>query len=297
MSTTIYHGFRLPEHLDVAGLFAWVGGIRPLFQEATLTILQEEWVRRSVTLFDKEILQEHLQEEGDAPVRKTPGGVARKVREIMHEEMWEARQQGRSNHLGTEARLSVFCHGKALYAMFLAQMPALEKIFESLPGVQEFRYWNNTDAPEGISAEAWDARGEAWDRVLGSSGTIAENSATFQLVSPDLAFLVSWEKGMGSLNESWTGTVGQRARRAAMETRAAMAPPEVEEASRSARSVGPILRFSDSLKEGKVPAFNRALALAEEILPARVEWSWLQGDPTPSEDFSGKEPRPALPRP
>lgn len=33
--------------------------------------------------------------------------------------------------------------------------------------VSEYRYWNNTDQPIGISRREWERRAEAWDRVLG----------------------------------------------------------------------------------------------------------------------------------
>jgi len=32
-------------------------------------------------------------------------------------------------------------------------------------GVEDFRYWNNTDRPEGVSAEEWRVRGEVWEKV------------------------------------------------------------------------------------------------------------------------------------
>lgn len=35
------------------------------------------------------------------------------------------------------------------------------------PSVREYRYWNNTDRPSGISQKEWDRRAQVWDRVLG----------------------------------------------------------------------------------------------------------------------------------
>lgn len=35
------------------------------------------------------------------------------------------------------------------------------------PAVSEYRYWNNSDRPSGISQKEWDRRAGAWDRVLG----------------------------------------------------------------------------------------------------------------------------------
>lgn len=32
-----------------------------------------------------------------------------------------------------------------------------------IPGVEDFRYWNNTDEPEGMSRREWSRRGRIWD--------------------------------------------------------------------------------------------------------------------------------------
>ncbi len=37
------------------------------------------------------------------------------------------------------------------------------EFMKSIEGVEEFGYWNNTDKPEEISQEDWDARGQFWD--------------------------------------------------------------------------------------------------------------------------------------
>ena len=53
------------------------------------------------------------------------------------------------------------------YAYPFASNTALRKIWPSLPGVEEYGYWNNTDGPREISEEDWDERGDVWERVLG----------------------------------------------------------------------------------------------------------------------------------
>lgn len=34
------------------------------------------------------------------------------------------------------------------------------------PGAEDYAYWNNTDRPDAVSARAWKARGDTWDRVV-----------------------------------------------------------------------------------------------------------------------------------
>lgn len=37
----------------------------------------------------------------------------------------------------------------------------------TLPGIEDYAYWNNSDQPDGISDEQWAARRDDWERALG----------------------------------------------------------------------------------------------------------------------------------
>lgn len=52
------------------------------------------------------------------------------------------------------------------------------------PGVSYFGYWNNTDGPENISEEAWKARGELWDELLGESGIPSMAGLSIEVTNP-----------------------------------------------------------------------------------------------------------------
>lgn len=38
--------------------------------------------------------------------------------------------------------------------------------------VEEYRYWNNTDRPPGVSGALWDLRGQIWDEILADFGSV-----------------------------------------------------------------------------------------------------------------------------
>ena len=42
--------------------------------------------------------------------------------------------------------------------------------WESIEGVSEYQYWNNSEEPEGITRKAWKKRAAVWDTVIGESG-------------------------------------------------------------------------------------------------------------------------------
>jgi len=53
-------------------------------------------------------------------------------------------------------------------------------VWEKIDGVEEFKYWNNTDHPETITYKEWKARSLKWDKVLGGN-TFAINSLSWEL--------------------------------------------------------------------------------------------------------------------
>lgn len=53
-----------------------------------------------------------------------------------------------------------------LHVLLHCQRDEYQTIFESLPGVEPFPYWNNSDRPDDLDDEAWNARHNAWKWVI-----------------------------------------------------------------------------------------------------------------------------------
>lgn len=62
------------------------------------------------------------------------------------------------------------------------------KWVESVPGLEEYGYWNNTDQPDNISNQAWAKRSEAWNYMIENKW---DNYLTIELVTIDNFFQVS----------------------------------------------------------------------------------------------------------
>jgi len=67
--------------------------------------------------------------------------------------------------------------GQRILALLYTQQKEFEKIWNSMPGVVPFGYWNNTDPPEGMTDgkgyQKWKERGRIWERALGKLGVPA----------------------------------------------------------------------------------------------------------------------------
>lgn len=78
-----------------------------------------------------------------------------------------ARTQERDPEFDWGCHLSAIPHRTGLYVLLYAEQEAYHAIWQSLPGVQEYAYWDHTDPPEGMSQTRWERRRQRWDELLG----------------------------------------------------------------------------------------------------------------------------------
>lgn len=69
--------------------------------------------------------------------------------------------------------------GRIMLLRFCEQQPLID-LFEAMSEVEPYPYWNNTDRPDELTQEEWDARGAEWDRLV-HDGPAAESTLTFHL--------------------------------------------------------------------------------------------------------------------
>jgi hypothetical protein len=61
------------------------------------------------------------------------------------------------------------------------------KTWESMKGVEEFGYWDNTDHPNNVSDEAWDLRYQTWKTALNDFSAPAECGFTFEFMPSEFS--------------------------------------------------------------------------------------------------------------
>lgn len=74
--------------------------------------------------------------------------------------------------------------GRLLVRLY-TELPSMKDAFEALDEVEPYSYWNNWDAPEGITEDEWELRGEAWARVNPDYAPPAEHMLSFVLRTPE----------------------------------------------------------------------------------------------------------------
>ncbi|CDQ10589.1 protein of unknown function [Acidithiobacillus ferrivorans] len=143
MSTKIYNGFSVATD-SAACLMDLVNGFRPYVQAEGQKMLNQ-FLRKTGTTEDLfrgwSAWMELRSETVDKGIR-APG-------------------------VDTDFQLVFFPDGNRFLGIAFTEHPRWFRHWLRQPSVSEYRYWNNTDQPSGISRKEWGRRAETWDRVLG----------------------------------------------------------------------------------------------------------------------------------
>lgn len=78
-------------------------------------------------------------------------------------------------------------------ALLYTERREYQDLWESIEGVETWPYWNNTDRPDELSQEEWDARGAAWARAIGWKAP-SEVGLGWDLHEDNAGFLLSCEE-------------------------------------------------------------------------------------------------------
>jgi hypothetical protein len=118
------------------------------------------------------------------PCPDVKGSVASKVSGRIREDWRDLQQMHRHPDIDWSFEIALIPAGGYLLGLHYAEQGTLVDELLKFPKVEAYPYWNNTDAPKGVSNRAWKARGKEWDRVLGGKAP-AVNGFTYQITAPD----------------------------------------------------------------------------------------------------------------
>lgn len=96
-----------------------------------------------------------------------------------------ARTGVRNPRLDFQCEVSVLCDpddDEHLYALLFTERDAYRQAWLSIPGVDPWPYWNNTDRPDELTEAEWDTRRSTWDRVLPANSAPAKVGWSWSLL-------------------------------------------------------------------------------------------------------------------
>lgn len=62
--------------------------------------------------------------------------------------------------------LVIFPHNGGFYAMSFTEERGLERLLKDQPWVEDFGFWDNSDQPDDVRDEDWEARRRVWEQII-----------------------------------------------------------------------------------------------------------------------------------
>lgn len=185
MSTKIYNGYRVyASSLDEA-----INELKKPKKIISSLIIEEAFVellKDSKVLLDNEILKHTLFSSENEKPEEDENNLGSPLG-IIYNRNLDALNSNDENIEVTNVIYPESLIDEMGRTYYLFTHYALEKFskiyFENLKNVQEYGYWNNTDAPEGMSDFQWNTRSDDWDKVLLNEGGIPAEVGLTQVVA------------------------------------------------------------------------------------------------------------------
>ncbi len=157
MSTKIYSGFKFNsgslQELQ-SFLMRWRATLKPLHRDE----LAKVHARIATDTFDQSLINPKAR-AGKTPLVEAFNSVMERQREI--------KKTGyRDNEVDFDFEVSFLPHGRKIYGIIFTERGKWRDLFMEQPEISDFSYWNNSDKPEGITAQEWKHRYKVWDKIL-----------------------------------------------------------------------------------------------------------------------------------
>lgn len=170
MSTKIFNGFRFLGNDLVEihqHIMEWRAELRDLHKEAECRFIAD----MAANMIDEEFLRPGTQ-SGETPLMKA----------ISH--LWERQDavrktQRRDPAVDFQFDVSIMPFEGRIYGITFTEQNDWRRMWMAKPFVEEFGYWNNTDAPDDMTNESWEERERIWNSILEPAISSAPSMAGF----------------------------------------------------------------------------------------------------------------------
>ncbi len=187
MSTKIFNGYYVPKR-DLGDLYQFSQEFKQKINLLSAEILYRETARICAEKFDQLIASGKVPPKPDA-VDPARDSLLTTVSLYVMERQRKARTQ-RDPIFDLECSVVFIPAENKILCLLYAERREFKQIWESMPGVTPYPYWDNTDPPD-IPPELWQSRGREWHEALGESG--APTDAGFVIECGNKGFSFSAE--------------------------------------------------------------------------------------------------------
>ena len=172
MSTKIFNGYKLPP-LSFLELQEFVRGFQRQVREEGHNLYSKLLVDIATTHFDLATLGKGPEDNDATAAYLAWNEIAEKQRKI---EKTGLRDPAFDFH----CEICFIPFEDCILAILFTEQQTYTEIWESLPEVESYGYWNNTDPPDDVTDEEWKEREKKWDEALGEFYIPATAAFTIQ---------------------------------------------------------------------------------------------------------------------
>ncbi|NTF16817.1 hypothetical protein G6L37_00060 [Agrobacterium rubi] len=160
MSTKIFTGFRFRSQ-NLFEIHDMVSRWRELLAERHRADLAKLIADMSSDLIDRNTA-DPSKFAGKTPYSEVRSEIRTRQKEILG-------SGSRDPDVDFDFELSLLPHGGNVYGMAFCERQSWIDLWMAQGWVEDFSYWNNSDRPDGVSCDDWDARAETWTQILSSN--------------------------------------------------------------------------------------------------------------------------------
>lgn len=191
MSTKIYDGVQI-KYMDYIELCNFIKEMRkeliPIAQ-AELMKVKAKMLEAAIAYFETGV-QLDVSIQNWNKLKELQGQPLQDIRYFIEREVIMMAKKNAStdtlmdynSEVDMDVKLSVMPIPRKLLGIRYIKNEALDKAFMAYPGITEYGYWNNVDAPKGMSNDSWKRRKKNWNIALPGVGIPAENGFEFSII-------------------------------------------------------------------------------------------------------------------
>lgn len=263
MSTTVYGGCKFPEGSNLLEIIGRFNEARPQAIALADSILEKQIIARAVDRLDRLMVQGTGAAVNNSVEKQDDSSSFSDLLAKCFQRTLERRKNPDSAHhsdIDTAASIVVIPHATGLYGIVRCSNDEMLDHMKATLGFEDYSWWNNSDAPEGISEDDWDARGTVWNEILDKEHYVSYLGPEMVLVrrEHDVPYVSTRDK----MDFSGVRDFEKRVFDAALETDAALADPPQQSAGKMA---GHLM----ALRDGQHPAFE---AMRERMRKVLIEF-------------------------
>lgn len=163
MSVKLYDAWRMPV-MPMAKFQKWLNELRTTFHPIADKIILTECAYRAIRAYDLDCVFPNRKEVKENKMRSYLVSAWSKI-------LTEYKEVKKTSHrnpaVDVECEIIFHFRGRFIYMVMFTEVHAYKDHLVSLPNIEDYGYWDNTDKPDYITQRAWNHRKKLWDDVFG----------------------------------------------------------------------------------------------------------------------------------